>query len=79
MEPKEHKECDKRKSHTSNKPHMICISANNDRHLVTKTFTSLYYTLLNYTSLHFTALSFGLTRCKFPTAPFHLTSSYVTS
>ena len=58
---------------------MICISSNNDRHPVPKTFTPLHYTSPNYTSLHytcrhFTTLSFRLTPFKFPTAPFHLTS-----
>jgi len=31
------KECDKRNSHISNKPHMICVSSDSDRHPVTKT------------------------------------------
>ena len=84
MEPKNMKECDKRKSHISNKFRMICISSNNDRHPVTKTFTTLHpttlhYTSPNYTSLHFTTLSFGLTPFKFPTALFHLTSLHFTS
>jgi hypothetical protein len=42
---------------------MICISSDNDRHLVTKTFTPLHYTCrhfayshLNFTQLHFTTL-----------------------
>jgi hypothetical protein len=45
-------------------------------------FTPLHYTSrhftsshLNFTQLHFTILSFGLTPFKFPTAPFHLTST----
>jgi hypothetical protein len=45
-------------------------------------FTPLHYTSrhftfshLNFTQLHFTTLSFGLTPFKFPTAPFHLTST----
>ena len=38
------KECDNRKNHKSSKLHMICISSNNDRHPVTKTFTPLHYT-----------------------------------
>jgi hypothetical protein len=48
-------------------------------------FTPLHYTCqhftsthLNFTQLHFTTFSFGLTRFKFPTAPFHLTSLYCT-
>jgi hypothetical protein len=48
------KECDKRKSHINSKLYMIYISSNNDRHPVTKTFTTLYYTSPNYTSFHFT-------------------------
>ena len=50
------KEYDKRKSHIRNKLHTICISSNNGRHPVTKTFTTLHYTSPNYTSLHFTTL-----------------------
>jgi len=46
-------ECDKRKSHISNKFHMIYISSNN----VTKTFSPLHYTSPNYTSLHVTTLA----------------------
>jgi len=43
---------------------MICLSSNNDRHPVTKTFTTL---------------SFGLTPFKLPTTSFHLTSLHFTS
>ena len=42
---------------------MICIYSNNDRHPVTKTFTTLHYTCrhftsshLNFTQLHFTTI-----------------------
>jgi len=49
-------ECDKLKSHTSNKLHMIYISSNYVRHPVTETFTTLHYTSPNYISLHFTTL-----------------------
>jgi len=56
MEQKNVKECDKRKSHISNKLHMIHIFSNIVRHPVTKTFTPLHYTSPNYTSLHFTTL-----------------------
>jgi hypothetical protein len=73
--------CDRRKSHISSKRHMICISSNNDRRPVTKTFTPLHYTSrhftsshLNFTQPHFTTLSFGLTPFQFPTVPFHLSS-----
>jgi porphobilinogen deaminase len=38
------KECDKRKSHISNKLHMIYVSSNNVRHTVTKTFITLHFT-----------------------------------
>ena len=41
----------------------VRLSSNNDRHTVTKTFTSLHYTSLNYTPLHYT--------CR------HLTSSHL--
>ena len=65
---------------------MVCISSNNDRHPVPKTFTPLHYTCrhitsshLIFTHLHFTTLLFGLTPFKFPTAPFHLTSLHFTS
>jgi len=50
------KECDKRNSHLSNKPHMIYMSSNNDRYIVTKTYTPLHYTSTNYNSFHFTTL-----------------------
>jgi len=68
------KECDKRKSHISNKLHMIYASSDNVRHTVNKAFTTLRPTTLNPTSLHFTRYStassiiFGhnylLTRCS---------------
>jgi hypothetical protein len=48
------KEYNKRKSPVRRKIHVICISSNNVRHPVAKTFTTLHYTSLNYTSLHFT-------------------------
>ena len=84
--------CDKRNNKTSSKLHMICISSNNDRHPVNKTFTPLHYNSAKYTSLHFitiintslftqlhfTTLAFSLTPFKFPTAPFHLTSLHFT-
>ena len=56
---------------------MTYIYSDNDRHPVSKTFTTLHYTCrhftsshLNFTQLHFTTLSFGLTPFKFSTAPF---------
>jgi len=52
------KEYDKPNSHISSKLHMICISADNGRHHVTKTFTTLHPTALNSTSLHFSTLHF---------------------
>jgi len=45
------KEFDKRDSHISSNLHMICISSNNGKHPVSKTFTSP-----NYISFHFTSL-----------------------
>ena len=56
MDPKNMKECDKRKSHIRSKLHMIYISSNSVRHPLTKTFTTLHYTSPNYTSLHVTTL-----------------------
>ena len=57
MEPKNAKECDKRKKNrVSSKLHMIYISSNNGRHTVTKTSTTLYPATLNSTSLHLSAL-----------------------
>jgi len=41
------KECDKRKSHINSKFHTICISSNNVRHPVAKTFTTLHQTTLH--------------------------------
>ena len=42
------KKYDKRNTHISSKPHVIYISANNDRHPVTKTFqsTSLHLSIM---------------------------------
>jgi hypothetical protein len=40
------KEYDKLKSHISSKIHVICISSNNVRHPVAKTFATLHYTSL---------------------------------
>ena len=48
------KEYDKPNRHVSSKLHVFCISADNDRHPVTKTCTPLHYTSPNHTSLHFT-------------------------
>jgi hypothetical protein len=52
------KDCDKRKSHISSKLHMTCLSSNNFRQPVTKTFTTLHYSSPNYTSLHLSILHF---------------------
>jgi hypothetical protein len=49
---------------------MICMSYNNVRHPVTKTFTTLHPTTLHSTSLHFTQLHF---------TPLHYTSPNYTS
>jgi hypothetical protein len=57
------KECDKRNIRISSKLNLVYISSNNDRNLVTKTFTPLLYTCkhfifshLNFNQLHFTTL-----------------------
>ena len=52
------KECDKPDNHISSKLHMICISSNNVRRPVTKTFTALHQTTLTFTSLHLSTLHF---------------------
>jgi len=44
------KKSDKQKSHRSSKLHMIYISSNNVRHLVTKMFTTLHPTTLPFTT-----------------------------
>jgi hypothetical protein len=56
------KECDKWKSHISSKLHMICVSSNNVRHPVTKTFTTLHPTTFHFLSfkLHPTTLHYPL-------------------
>ena len=46
------KECKKRNSLISSKLHMICISSNNERHPVPKTFTTLHSTSLSFTQVH---------------------------
>jgi len=51
-------DCDKRNNHIGSKLRMICISSSNDRHPVTKTFTTLRSTSLHLSTLHF--LSFKL-------------------
>jgi hypothetical protein len=56
VEPKEYDVTYKRNSHISSKPHMIYISSNNDRHPVTKTFTTLHPTTFNSTLLHLSTL-----------------------
>ena len=53
---KKMKECDKRKSHTSSKLHIIYIYSNNVRHPVIKTFTTLHPTTLYPTSPHLSTL-----------------------
>jgi hypothetical protein len=61
MEPKNMKECEKRKKQISSKLHMIYISSDNVRHHVTKTFTALHTTTLHSTLLHFFDISLPLT------------------
>ena len=56
--PKNMKECDKRRSHKSRKLHMFYISSNNVRHPVTKLFTTLHPTTPHSTSLNFSTLDF---------------------
>jgi len=60
------KECDKRKSH---KQQTSCdlIPSNNVRHPVSKTYTTLYYTLPNYTCRHFTSSHLNFTQLHFST------------
>ena len=67
-------ECDERKSHKNNKLHTICISSNNGRHPVTKTFTTLHYTSPNYTSLHVNLSSLQFLSFKLHPTTLHSTS-----
>jgi len=74
IEPKEYER--------SSKLHMICISSNNNRHPVPKTFIPLHYTYrhltsshLNFTQLHFTTFLFSLTRSISP----HFTTLHLIS
>jgi len=62
------KEYDKLKSQISSKLPMIYMSSNNDRHPVTKIFTTLHYTSPNYTSLHYTCRHHFLSFKLHPTA-----------
>ena len=64
------KECDKRNSHISSKLRMIYISFNNDRHPVTKTFTTLHLSTLHNTSLHMSTFHFFTLLRRDITAPF---------
>ena len=66
------KEYDKRKSHISSKIHMICISSNNVRRPLTKTFTTLHPNTLHSTSLHLSTLNF--LSIKFHPTTLHYTS-----
>jgi len=50
------KECDKRNNHISSKLRMIYISSNNDRHPVTKYFTTFHPATLHSTKLVDTSL-----------------------
>jgi len=70
------KECDKPNSHISSELHMMCVSYNNDRHPVTKTFTTLYPTTLHSTSLHLSTLQFFPS--KLPPITLQYTSLYFT-
>jgi hypothetical protein len=51
MFPKNAKECDKPNSHVTSALRMICISSDDVRRSVTKTFTTLHFTTLVDTSL----------------------------
>jgi len=72
MEPKNMKNCDKRKSHKSSKFRMICVSSNDVRHPVAKTFTTLHPTTLHCTSLHFTSSHLNFTHLHYTSLPSHL-------
>jgi len=58
------KEYDKRKSHKSNKMHVICIPSNNVRHPVTKIFTTLHPATLHYSFRHFTSSHLNFTKLQ---------------
>jgi len=65
------KECDKPNSHISSKLHVIYISSNNDRHTVTKTFTTLHSTSVHlWTLLYVTETSYIVTAIKLPLTHF---------
>jgi hypothetical protein len=49
------------------KLHMVCISSNNDRHSVPKTFNQLHYTSLHYTCRHFTSTNLNFIHLHFTT------------
>ena len=73
------KECDKPNSHISTKLHMICISSDNDRHLVIQTFTpltTLYCTSLHFTTFHYTSLHFTPLHCIYSTSLHFTTFHY---
>ena len=87
------KEYDKRNSHTSSKLYMICVSSNNERHPVIKTFTPLHYirrhltsSNLNFTQIYvqFTTLHYPLTWLKpiqisYRSISPHITTLHLTS
>jgi len=60
------KQYDKRNSHISSKLHVIYISSNNLRHLVTKTFTKLHSTSLHFSTLHFLPLKLQPATLHYP-------------
>jgi len=66
MEPKNMKECDKRKSHISSKFHVIYTSSDNVRHPITKTFTTLHFASLHLSTLHFLAFKLHPTTHHYP-------------
>jgi hypothetical protein len=60
------KECEKRKSHISNKLHVIYIFSNNVIHPVTKTFTTLHPPTLHYICRHFNSSHLNFTQLQQP-------------
>jgi len=65
---------------------MVCISSNNDRHPVPKTFTPLHYTCwhitsshLNFTHLHFTILHYPLIWLNPIYISYHSISPHITT
>jgi len=64
--------CDKQNSYIRSKPRMIYITSNDDRHPVTKTFTSLHFTSLRFSTLHFFPFKLHPTTLHCASLPSHL-------